>query len=88
MASLKTLRPDIETACKYCKTDLDDGDVYEKIKSIFYLIYNHDEILRMARHHGWTHTNRLRFTKEVLVYKNGDSYSICPECKGYDPLKK
>lgn len=87
MAALTTRKPDLNAMCKHCKADLDDGDVYFKLKSIFGIIYNDDEIIRMASLHGWTHENRIRFTRERVVYTDRETYTICPDCKGYEPLK-
>lgn len=72
--------------CKNCKYDLDDGDVYEKLKSIYYFIYNNDYIKHLAQSHGWRENYRLRFTKETEVYSEESKHWICPNCKARDPL--
>ena len=88
MAALAHHRPDIEAICRHCHADLDDGDIYEKLKMMFNLIYNDDEIRRLASLHGWTPENRIRFTRELQVYTEREHYLMCPDCKGYEPLKK
>lgn len=88
MAAMRFHKPDLRAICKHCKADLDDGDVYEKLKSIFHMIYNDDEIVHMAHCHGWTAQNRIRFSRVMQVNTERENYDICPECKGYNPLKK
>jgi hypothetical protein len=82
-----TYKPDLGSHCKNCKADLDDGDIYEKLKSIFYFLYDDDEIRRQARCHGWSKDNGLRFSKEHIVYSNDKMFTVCPECSCKYPLK-
>lgn len=74
--------------CRHCKTDLDDGDVYHKLKGIYSFIYNDDYIRYMASMHGWRESFRLRFTKETEVLSSQGNYVICPTCKIIDPLNR
>lgn len=69
--------------CLHCGTDLDDGDVFQKLRSMsVYKEKNDNEIEVIAMHYGWTPQNKTRFSKKIVVQPCGDSqYTMCPECK-------
>ena len=83
-----TYKPDLGSLCKNCKTDLDDGDIYQKLKSLFYFLYNDDEIRRQAHCHGWSEDKPLRFSKEIIVYDESEkTHTVCPSCHCKYPLR-
>ena len=82
-----TYKPDLGSHCKQCKIDLDDGDVYEKLKSIFSGVFNDNEIIRQAHCHGWTQDKPIRFSKELIVYHNREKITVCPKCHQKYPLR-
>lgn len=81
-----------EMNCRYCNKDLDGGDVYEYLKMHpLYMDRSDKEIRKFARSYGWTEENRIHFDKSVIIHfddRYKEQITICPECKGIEPLKK
>ena len=68
--------------CRYCNYNLDDGDIYEVLKSL----YPDHDTLKMAGYYGWTPENKKSFSKEIIIqFPNQPQIKICPECKGEFP---
>lgn len=63
--------------CQHCSENLDGGDIYEHfLKSM-----NHIEALESAKKYGWSETNKIHFTKAIIVQPDSSpQYSICPKC--------
>ena len=73
----------LKDPCPYCNYELDDGDIYHKLRTnVFYLVKTDAEIKELAQQYGWTPENGKRFTKRVIVQPfDGPQYVMCPECK-------
>jgi len=72
--------------CQHCNADLDEGDVFTH-----FLLITKDtkKALENASSYGWSETNKLHFTRSVIVQcKNGTQYRICPDCKEKNPFSK
>lgn len=70
-------------ACPHCGFDLDDGDIFTKLRSLsVYKDKNDNDVEIIAMYYGWTPQNKKRFTKRVTVQPlDGPQCTICPECK-------
>ena len=71
--------------CRYCKFDLDGGDIFD-----FFLNkgYSEKDALASANSYGWKQDNKKRFSKEIIVQfseTNKPQIKICPNCKGVWP---
>lgn len=68
--------------CPHCKSNLDDGDVYEVLRADEdYAKYTDQEVEMAARCYGWTAHNRVRFSREMIIQPSvGRQYVICPDC--------
>ena len=69
--------------CRHCGTDLDDGDILERLR-----MGEHDpqKLEEWAHCFGWTPSNRKRFTRVVTVQPlRGAQYEECPDCGGRWP---
>lgn len=69
--------------CPHCGFELDNGDIYEKLRKMSVYKDNTDnEVEVAAMSYGWTPQNKKRFSKKVVVQPYDTSqYTICPECK-------
>jgi len=68
----------------WCHEDLNADDIYEH-----FLRTEGDEekALRAARAHGWTESNKLHFTKAVIVQPDREpQYEVCPKCNKKWPI--
>lgn len=69
--------------CPHCGMELDDGDIYEKIRNSYFYKENMDEeVIQIAHQYGWTQQNQKRFSKKVIIQPigGGTSYAKCPHC--------
>jgi hypothetical protein len=69
--------------CPHCGFDFDDGDVFQKLRSMsVYKDKNDTDVELIALYYGWTPQNKKRFSKKVIVQPfDGAQYTMCPECK-------
>ena len=75
--------------CRYCKTNLSKGDIYEVLKDAYG--YTEEKIIKMAKQYGWTPDNKIHFSREVIVQfddRHKPQVQICPDCKGISPTDK
>jgi hypothetical protein len=75
---------DFQDLCPHCDYNLDDGDIYEKMKDA-YPDKPEEVVLQYCNDFGWTPENKKRFSKKVGVYsmeRDRVLYYECPECKG------
>ena len=78
------------THCRYCKLDLDDGDIYEVLSAdSYYKNYSQDDLIKAAGTYGWTVENKKRFSKIKTIHSDDSGYfiEICPACNGLAPLE-
>jgi len=70
----------MDYTCQNCGENLDGGDIFEHFM-VKYM--NHAKALESAKGYGWSETNRIHFSKAIIVQPDrGEQYSICPSCKG------
>ena len=75
----------MENCCRYCNYNLDDGDVFEVLSNV-YKNYTKEEIIIMAGDYGWTSSNKIRFSKTLIIqFDNKPQIEICPKCSGIWP---
>ena len=69
--------------CSHCGFDLDDGDIYMKLRDMNeYKNISDNEIEVIALYYGWTPQHKKRFTKKVVLrLSGGHQYSMCPQCR-------
>lgn len=76
----------MEYTCLHCLSDLDRGDVLDHFLKT---CENPDKAVAMATNYGWSDTNRVHFTRSVIVQpEHGVQYTICPDCKKINPFNK
>lgn len=69
--------------CPNCGIDLDDGDIFDKLRNNdLYNDKTDEEVMQIAHQFGWTQQNKKRFSKKVVVKSilGGSSYTQCPHC--------
>ena len=73
--------------CKYCKSSLNNGNIFDVLKMKYY--YETDEdIKKKAYLYGWNETNNKCFSKEIIIqFENKPQIIICIFCKVINPLK-
>jgi hypothetical protein len=73
--------------CRYCGFDLNDGDIYEVLKSKpDYQKKSNEEVMKIAGYYGWTPENKKFFSKEMTIeFECKGQITICPDCKGISP---
>lgn len=72
--------------CRYCKTNLSKGDIYEVLKDAYG--YTEEKAIKAAKTYGWTPENKIHFSKELIIQfddRNKLQITICPKCKGVSP---
>jgi hypothetical protein len=69
--------------CSHCGFDLDDGDVFTKLRSLsVYKDKSDNDVEVIALSYGWTPQNKKRLTKKIVVQPMDEpQYTMCPECK-------
>lgn len=69
--------------CPHCGFDLDDGDIFEKLKNMKeYKNKSDNDVEVSATYYGWTPQNKKHFTKRVIVQPiDAPQYTMCPDCK-------
>jgi hypothetical protein len=83
LAQYKMAETPLVEPCPHCNCELDDGDIYTKLRHNKYYTDKTDvEVKLSATYYGWTTNNGKRFTKKIVVQPlDGIQYLICPECK-------
>jgi hypothetical protein len=76
----------MDYTCQHCSANLDEGDIFEH----FLLEYgDYSKAFETARSYGWTETNKLHFTRSIIVQPDkGLQYTVCPDCNTSCPLPK
>ncbi len=71
--------------CPHCSYELDDGDIYDKLRTnVYYTNKTDAEVEQIAQKYGWTPENGKRFSKRITVQPFDEpQYVMCPECKGH-----
>ena len=75
----------MENKCRYCKFDLDAGDIFEELAKTN--LYDEEELLVVAKKLGWTEENKTRFSKSIVV-EQYSKFEICSNCNGVWPELK
>ena len=71
--------------CRYCGLNLNDGDIFEVLKSNSPEKTN-EEVVKIAGYYGWTPENKKFFSKETIIqFECKPQITICPDCKGISP---
>ena len=75
--------------CKICGVSLDDGEILDVLRrQPFYADKSFSYILNAAFGYGWHPTQRMHFTREVIMQSfDKPQYIMCPECGGREPLE-
>ena len=78
-----TIMPQTVDPCPHCEFELDDGDIFCKLRGMKeYAGKSDNEVEIIALSYGWTPQNRRRFTKRCVVQPiDSPQYVMCPECK-------
>ena len=71
--------------CRHCGADLDRGDALAHFAQLY--PGDVEKATRSASAYGWSETNRVHFTRSVIVQPtNGPQFVRCPDCKAPDPF--
>lgn len=80
----------MDSNCRYCDYNLDDGDVYQVLSELDeYKKLNREEMMMIAGNYGWTQKDKKRFSKIYIIqFDDKPQIEVCPKCSGIWPNDK